>query len=157
MFAFGGSGERRKISLVDTISNCQSADIKFARLLKRYDPSRYDEEVVHYHRNDWLDALDNLWEAVDAIAVRSSDLEHGVLLGWQAKASMVENSLMELSNKISRKVSSVPTPVNQQSADGDGSFRCNDAVQVARKASVDAEVNLKIVQEKAKTLSEEVK
>ena len=62
---------------------------------------------------------------------------------------------MELCNKISRKVSSVPTPVNQQSADG--SFRYNDTIQAARKASDDAVVDLVIIQEKAKTLSSEVK
>ena len=147
------------MSIIETLSNCQSADTKFTRLLKRYDPNKYDAEHVHYCRKEWIStlegALENLVQAVDTLAAHSSDLEQVVLEGWQARVSMGENSLVEFCNKISRKVSSVPTPVNHLSADG--SFRCNDTIQAARKASDDAVVDLVIIQEMAKTLSSEVK
>ena len=99
--------------------------------------------------------MDNLWEAVDASTVCSSDLEQGILKGWQAKVNMEENSLRELLNKIDRKISLMSTPAIQHS--GDGTSRDNNVDQAARKTAVDTEVDFKIIREKAVALSNEVK
>ena len=96
------------MSIVDIIFNCQSAEKRFIRLSRRYDPSGYDPVIVHHNGNEWMraleEALDNLLDAIDALAIHSSALEQGILEGWQSKVSNEESSFKELCNKIGNKL-----------------------------------------------------
>ena len=159
VFDFGESEERRKMSIIDLLSKCQTAEKRFLRLIKRYDPSGYEVTLVYHKYSEWTktleDALENLIDAVDTLANNSSDLEQGVLEGWQSKVSSGESSLKELLNKIGRKISSMSTPAIQHPIGS--TSHDNNVDHASRKAAVDAEVDLKIIREKAKTLSNEVK